>query len=189
MKVNETRPVSQPNRAPSGDDLKKKGAFSKVLEQKAGQEALPGGLPSAPVEPLLRRNDAAEDPAPVRSTVTARDVDGLAHEISIAVRGGDVKEVEIQMDSKTMSGLHIRISKENGRLNVKMQANSAEMSRLLSQQSDALVQRLESRGYSGAVVQVQSTPVAASRDPRGRERRGQDSGGGQNSRDRQNRQQ
>jgi flagellar hook-length control protein FliK len=187
MKTNETRPVSQPQRVPANDDPKKKGAFSKILESKSAEEKTPQILPDAQVQPLLRREEAPEEVAAPR-TVTVSDLDGIAQEIAIAVRGSDLREVEVQMDSKTMGGLQIRISKDNGRLNVRMQSNSAEVSRILAQQSDTLAQRLEGRGYPGAVVHVQSPTTISFGDARGKERRGQDSGERGNSKERQNRQ-
>lgn len=187
MKVQETRGASQPREVKAPEDAKKKGTFAKVLEQKTGEEK----KPEAPVDAaprLLPRNDVTESAAPVKAAATVRDLDGLAHEISIAVRRSDVTEVEIRMDSKTLAGLQIRIAKENGKLNVRLQSNSAEISHMLAQQTDALVQRLESRGYSGAVVQVQSPPPAAFRERPARDGRQQgsrDQGNPDQRRDRQ----
>ncbi|MCX6627862.1 MAG: flagellar hook-length control protein FliK [Candidatus Solibacter sp.] len=187
MKTNETRAASQPQRLPASEVPRKKEAFSKILERKSGEEKTPAVVPQASVQPLLQRNAASEEARPVRGTVTV-DLDGLAREIQVTVRGSDLREVEIQMDSKTMAGLQIRITRENGKLNVRMQTNSADVSRLLAQQSDALAQRLEARGYQGAVVQVQSPSSAGMGDARGKERRGQDSGDRGNSKQRQERQ-
>jgi type III secretion system needle length determinant len=189
MKTNETRAASQPQGVAETADPRKRGAFSKILERKGAEEKPAQPLLEAPLQPLLRLNDAAGEAAPVRAAVTVRDLDGLAQEIAVTVRGADLREVQIQMDSKTMDGLQIRISKENGKLNVRMQANSAEVSRLLAQQSDALVQRLEARGYQGAVVQVQSTPASASGDARSRQRSRQGSGEHRDSREGQGRRQ
>lgn len=159
MKTPETKASAQPRRMNLPEEPKKKGAFAKVLERKAGEEKTPeAGGENAPR--LSPRTDLPEAPVPVRSAASVRDLDGLAHEISISLRGADLKEVHIQMDSKTMAGLQIRISKENGKLNVRLQSESADISRMLAQQTDALAQRLETRGYPGAVVQVQSPPAA-----------------------------
>jgi type III secretion system needle length determinant len=179
MKTNETRPASQPHRMTASDEPKKKGAFSKVLERKAGEEKMPqAAVEAPPVQPMLRPSSASEETHEVRGALPARDLDSLAQEIAVTVRGGDVREVEIRMDSKTMPGLEIRIAKENGKLSVKMQTESADLSRLLAQQTDALAHRLEARGYPGAVVQVQNPTASTFGEARGKDRRGQDSGRG-----------
>lgn len=152
MKTNETRPAAQPRAAAVRDEPKKKGAFAKVLDRKTEE------TPATPIGPaalpqIAGRAGKVESTAPA---CTAPDLDAMVNEIAITLRGTGLREVEVQFDSKTFAGLNVRISKENNRLQVRLQTESAEVSRLLANQTDALVRRLETRGYPAPVVQVKS---------------------------------
>jgi flagellar hook-length control protein FliK len=167
MKTNPVRGEWAPQRVAAKPETAKKGAFAKVLDGKAAaEEKPPTPFPAAP--PLPQLTTAAgkvESPAPVAAP---REIDAVANEIAVAVRNAG--NVEILFDSKTLAGLHVRISKDQNRLTVRLQAQSAEITRLMAQHSDALTQRLEARGYQTPVVQVQNAPTAVFRDrpnPRG----------------------
>lgn len=86
----------------------------------------------------------------------------------------DGKEVQIRFESKTLAGLEARIRKEDGKLKVRLNCDSDSVRQMLSGQTDALTQRLETRGYAGVQVQVQSQPRAETfRDSRSRSHSGQ----------------
>jgi len=164
MKVNEARPSAPASAQKS--DAAKKGAFAKVLEDAKPQPApaLPATAPLAP---------AVEEAAPVRGVVPAKDLDGLAREIGAALRVNEGKEVEIRFDSKTLAGLEIRLRKEDGKLNVKLNCDSPAMKGLLAGEIDGLAQRLETRGYAGVKVELQAEPrPAAFTDTRSRQGQG-----------------
>jgi flagellar hook-length control protein FliK len=146
--------VRAPAPAPAGqaivpEDAKKKGAFAKALSAKAEEPA--PTVWGQPLERVVPYVEAVETPAPIP---TSRVVDGVANEIAVAVRGA--RDVEIQFDSKTLAGLHVRLTNENGRLNVTLRSESPEVCRLLAEHTDALVQRLEAKGYARPVVRMKS---------------------------------
>ena len=67
----------------------------------------------------------------------------------------------------------MRIAKENGRLAVEFTSKSAAVSRMLTDNSSALVQRLESCGYAGATIQVRSASLASGPRAMNQQRSGQ----------------
>ena len=154
MKVNEVRTGAAAPSATQKAEAAKKTAFAKALEEGKPQPA-PALLPTQP--PL----GPVEETAPVRGVVAAKDLDGLAREIGAALRLNDGKEVEIRFDSKTLAGLEIRIRKDDGKLNVKLNCDSPGMNVMLAGQIDGLVERLETRGYAGVKVELQAQPRPA----------------------------
>jgi type III secretion system needle length determinant len=161
VKASEVRSQAAARPATAPEDVKKKAAFAKVLDAKSEEQ--PPAVFGQPVERPFPEVEAAETPAAVQMP---KVVDGVANEIAVAVRGA--RDVEIQFDSKTLAGLHVRVTSENGRLNVTLQSESPEARRLLAQHTDGLVQRLEAKGYARPVVRVK--PGAGGRE-QGRDRR------------------
>jgi hypothetical protein len=160
--VNEVRTGSAPSSTTQKPDAAKKTAFAKALEEGRPQPA-PALLPTPPPAASV------EETAPVCGVVKAKDLDGLAREIGAALRVNDGKEVEIRFDSKTLAGLEIRIRKEDGKLNVKLNCDSPGMNAMIAGQIDGLVERLETRGYAAVKVELRSEPrPAAFHEPRSR---------------------
>jgi flagellar hook-length control protein FliK len=174
MKVNEVRQDTIRAAKTESGEAPKKSGFSKLL-QKEPEKQEPGMPPLASSPAPQPQPEAVQEGAPVRATVTVRDLDNLALEVTVAVRGS--REVEIQFDSKTLDGLNVRIEKEEGKLHVRLATESADVKRMLTAQTEALTNRLEARGYPGAVVQVQSAGEARparspERNPGGRQESG-----------------
>jgi hypothetical protein len=110
----------------------------------------------------------------------------LAHEITAEAPPGGSASVEIQFDSRTLQGLHVRVQKTADRLDVRFSTSSEAVSRLLTANADSLAQALIQRGYVAPSIAVQSAPVAASatsggfrRPARGGDRGQQGQGGSQ----------
>jgi len=179
MKTPDVRPEGPARQVASTTetrDPKKKGAFAKVLDRKLAEEKPAEPAPQQPLPPLVARGEAVAPAAPVHAP---REIDAVASEIAVAVRGPGT--VEISFDSRTMAGLQVRISKDNGRLAVSLQSQSPDICRLMAQHSDALAQRLEARGYPNAVVQVRTPSAPAFRERAAHD--GRREGGGQQQKD------
>lgn len=83
-------------------------------------------------------------------------VNSLVGEITVKMPPGGVKSVDIQFDSRTLQGLHVRIQKEgDSALNVQFSTASDAVSRLLTNKSQALTEALQQRGYVAPVITVQ----------------------------------
>jgi hypothetical protein len=150
MKTNEARTATPPRPAAGRDEPKKKGTFAKVLDRQA-EEKPPALTGQAALPPIAGRAERIESAAPVS---VAPEIEAFVNEIAATVRGDSLGEVEVQFDSKTFSGLNVRISKESNRLHVRLQTESPEIARLLVKQTDVLVRRLEARGYTAPAVHV-----------------------------------
>jgi hypothetical protein len=83
----------------------------------------------------------------------------LVREISV-VAGGH--QVNIELNSSVLKGLHIRIEKQNGAVAIQFQSNSENVSKLISQNIDSLAQGLSDRGVNVADIRVAS----AQNDPK-----------------------
>ena len=150
-------------------DSTKKSAFAKVLQEKApGGKVVPGspprelGDPAAFANPVLNIAPFTNSPQgaeAVHSVALPKALEGLVQEIHASVSSQEAGGVQIQFDSKTLDGLNVKLSKDNGRLSVEMTSKSADVTRLLTQNVNALAQRLEAAGYAGASLQVKTAPV------------------------------
>jgi hypothetical protein len=110
----------------------------------------------------------------------------LVREITAQAPPGGPGSVDIQFDSRTLEGLHVRIQKSDNGLNVLFSTSSEAVSQLLTTNVHSLTQALEQRGYVAPTVTVQRSEGSAS-FPSGDSRpssrhhggRGGDSQGGQ----------
>jgi hypothetical protein len=162
MKTNEARAAAQARPTAVREEPKKKGTFAKVLDEKAEGMQTPPALPQ-----IMGRAEKIKTAAPVS---VAPEIDGIVNEIAVTLRGTGLREVEIQFDSKTFAGLNVRITKENNRLHVRLQTESPEAAHLLTKQTDALVRRLEARGYVAPAVQVRKRQDGRQEQRRERQR-------------------
>jgi flagellar hook-length control protein FliK len=154
VKTSETKPV-----APAEKVKTEKSAFDKLLRNKSTEipeanpaaGAIPLALPNLQMAPVMKKD---ETPGPASS----RLLDNLSAEIVTTLNTKDIKEVQIQFDSKTLAGLQVTIRSEQGKLVVKMQAGNSEVANLLERNTTGLVERLAERGYAGAEVRVDRSP-------------------------------
>jgi hypothetical protein len=168
--------------AVSPEKKKPRTPFSEVLKQPPDAGA---AAPFAPPLPPV-------DPAPVtsgRSVAPGSDalVSSLVREITVHVPPAGAVSVDIQFDSRTLEGLHVRVQKSEQGVEVRLSTSSEAVSRLLTANAQSLTDALAQRGYAAPVVTVQRTqdspaPSSAdsgqpSRDPR--DRGGDGRGGGQ----------
>lgn len=177
-----------------------RGKFSEVLKDKrdrrgsSGSEDLNGeptllgaaepGLTSAtpPAPANIGVVDSGQPAAPTSEALVA----SLVREITVQMPPSGAKSVDIQFDSHTLQGLHVRIQKADSGLHVQFATSSEAISRLLTSNAHALTDALQQRGYVSPVITVQRSggPAAfsggdsrpSSRDRGGRS--GNEQGGG-----------
>jgi hypothetical protein len=86
----------------------------------------------------------------------------IVREIAAQAPPAGTSSVEIQFDSRTLEGLHVRIQKSDNGLNVQFSTSSESVSRLLTTNVHSLTQALEQRGYAAPTITVQRPEAAAS---------------------------
>jgi flagellar hook-length control protein FliK len=79
-------------------------------------------------------------------------------EIQVVTSQAGGKAVEVEMNSRTLEGLRVRIAQDGDRLTVKFSTGSQAISQLLSRHLDQLSQALETKGFHVAPIQVQLRP-------------------------------
>jgi hypothetical protein len=158
------------------------GKFSEVLKQ---QKDRPD---ATDIEDITRTSTLLNDAAPLLAAVTPPAanvgvvdagqaaapssealVASLVREITVQLPPGSAKSVEIQFDSQTLQGLHVRIQKADSGLSVQLSTSSEAVSRLLTNNSHALTEALQQRGYVSPVITVQraeGSPAFSSADSR-----------------------
>src|SRR5262249_221930 len=149
------------------------------------EEQSPTGMPVAAL-PFL-----SFDAAPVESgrEISRPDalLGSLVHEITVAVPSDSSSSVDIQFDSRTLDGLHVRVQNSGGGVDVRFSTSSETVSRLLTANSSSLVEALVQRGYVAPAVSVHPAegsttyPDGGSKpsDRRGGDRGKSDQGSGQ----------
>ena len=140
--------------------------FSKVLNQEKPGKSL-GHDPPSPADPeagppALMAPLASRDVAPVeggRGVASSSDVllASLVQEIATEAPPGGVSSVDMQFDSHTLQGLHVRVEKTGVRLEVHFSTASEAVTRLLTANADRLTEALVQRGYVAPAVSVQKT--------------------------------
>ncbi len=152
-----------------GTDKDKK--FSAVLEKKkqsssqepAADDATAksfSGTPGLLPPPEMSGGPVAKTEQPQAATA-ARMLDKLTDEITVATKESGVKEVQIQLNSKTLEGLKINISKPDaGGIQVQFQTQSNGIATMLQGQTSQLADRLAAKGLTVASISVNRKPGA-----------------------------
>ena len=102
------------------------------------------------------------------------DLQQLVREISVVVNAAGNQQVNIEMNSNVLKGLHIRIERGDAGVAIQFQSTSDQVSGLLSKNLDGLSQALVERGVSVADIRVESPRESA----RARDYKGQSNSGG-----------
>jgi hypothetical protein len=110
----------------------------------------------------------------------------LVQEITVESPPGSGTSVDIQFDSRTLNGLHVRVQKTDDSVDIRFATSSEAVSRLLTANVQSLAEALVQRGYVAPTVSVHqaqySTAFTTSnswRSDRGGERGRHDQGGSQ----------
>ena len=175
MRINDSQPSSSGSEVKTNDHDKsqsdqKDSSFSRILAKKRGSNQedtqsktgkqndtdpslILGGLmgPQALLEQSLQ-------PAQVQGKASVQvppELQGLVREISSMVNVHGNQQVNIELNSNVLKGLHIHIERQkDGAIAVQFQSSSAEVARLLSSNVDALSQGLADRGINVADIRV-----------------------------------
>jgi flagellar hook-length control protein FliK len=206
MKITDPQqPVSDPNLEEDDLDVSEiaesddASAFSQVLSKKReGKEedadTKGGKRADKPFDPaaagLMHAATAVPD-QPIqagqveskRMVAVPPEVQQLVREISVVVNTAGKQQVHIELNSNVMQGLHIRIERQEGAITIQFQSSSADVSRLLLRNADALSQGLVDRGLNVADIRV-TGPQDSTRVPTHKYRSGsgQSQGRGQGGR-------
>jgi flagellar hook-length control protein FliK len=157
---------------------KKKGSDQETAQLKRGKstesETNPMGSVFAQGGKLL---DPSIQAAPVESKHIVGvpvELQHLVREISVVVNAAGNQQVNIEMNSNVLKGLHVHIERREGTVAIQFQSASDEVAGLLSKNLDALSQGLADRGVSVADIHVEGPKEYS----RAREYKGQANSGG-----------
>jgi flagellar hook-length control protein FliK len=195
MRIDDSQPsssdpaVKSGTRDKSSTDQNKDSSFSKVLakkregkqddtESKPGKQKdtdpgmIPPGLLAGP-QALLEQSmqpTAVQSKSPVQ---VPPELQGLVREISSLVNVKGNQQVNIELNSNVLKGLHIQIERQkDGAIAIKFQSSSEAVTQLLSKNMDALSQGLIDRGVNVADINVSGSRESST----GTESSGQGSG-------------
>ena len=170
MRIDDSQPSSSDSAVKSGDrdksstEQNKDSSFSKVLakkrdgkqddaDAKTGKQKdtdpglIPGlmGGPQALLEQSMQPT-AVQSKSPVQ---LPPELQGLVREISSLVNVKGNQQVNIELNSNVLKGLHIQIERQkDGAIAIQFQSSSEAVSQLLSKNMDALSQGLVDRGVN-----------------------------------------
>jgi flagellar hook-length control protein FliK len=111
----------------------------------------------------------------------------LVQEITVEAPPGANASVDIQFDSRTLEGLHVRVQKAGDAIEIKFSTASEAVSHLLTANTPELTEALTQLGYVAPNVSVQrvqqdSISSSAGESARGRSRHNREQRQGQNRR-------
>jgi flagellar hook-length control protein FliK len=186
MKIDDSQPVDDPSI--NTDDMEsddvdaqstqpddQPSPFSQVLAKKKAQERDSAstrpekkGEESRLASPGFVRPDEFRNVAgPVggleskRAVALPADLQQLVREISVVMNKSGQQQVQIEMNSNVLQGLHIRIERQEGALAIQFQTDSQQVSSLISRNLDSLSQSLSNLGESGVDIRVTSPKEAS----------------------------
>jgi flagellar hook-length control protein FliK len=92
----------------------------------------------------------------------------LVREISVAVNAAGQHQVQIEMNSEVLKGLHIRIERNDAGVGIQFQSTSEDVGLLVSKNLGSLVQGLAERGVTVAGIQVLTPAASGNREQKAR---------------------
>lgn len=174
MKVDDARiPIAGTGKIPPGKRARSaSGSFSEILEGKLenagarkGQKGEPFPQPDdaafalAAVMPAEQNQAGMVSEPPVETRSEAASIQGLAHEILVVAQPNGQRGIELQFNSKTLDGLHVKISQEQDQISIRFSTASASVSDLIARNLDQLSDALQHKGLQLAPIQVEVTPT------------------------------
>ena len=137
---------------------KKQGANQEGAKSKGGQRSQSALIPTAAgflQEPkIFDQSVQAAKTEGKPGVALPVELQQLVREISVVVNAAGKQQVHIELNSNVLKGLHIRIERQDGAVNIQFQSGSDEVARLLSRNVDTLSQGLADRGVSVADIHV-----------------------------------
>ena len=85
----------------------------------------------------------------------------LLQEITVQAPPGSNASVDIQFDSRTLQGLHVRVQKAGEGVQIQFSTSSETISRLLTANAQSLSDALLQRGYVSPTVSIQQPSAPA----------------------------
>ena len=179
MKIDDSQPADDPSvntddiesddvdsQSTQSDDAPS--AFSQLLAKKKAQER---DTASSRTEKkgeearfgnpgLTRPEDFRNVAGPVgslegkRTVALPADLQQLVREISVVMNKAGNQQVQIEMNSNVLKGLHIRIERQEAGLAIQFQTDSQQVSSLISRNLDSLSQTLSNLGEGGVDIRV-----------------------------------
>ncbi len=195
MRINDSQPSSDPDLKTQDTDSSKKSdddkpsGFSKLLAKKKGADQDTGSLSKGksaegelnPNVMMFAQGERTFGQAMQAGQIDSKhivalpaDLQQLVREISVVVNASGNQQVNIEMNSKTLQGLHVQIERREGAVSIQFQSNSDQVASLLSKNVESLSQGLADRGVNVAEIRVSSPRESA----RLRDFRGQSNSGG-----------
>lgn len=130
----------------------------KIAKDEAEQAAAAPSSQPGYVAPLEARAQQVESPRPVYE---ARQIKGIVQEIQTVVHPGGKTQVDIQLNSQTLDGLQIRITRDDtGKIAIQFSTQSDDVSQLLDRNMGNLTQSLAGRGLQVAGIQIVNPALA-----------------------------
>jgi len=189
MRITDVPPDSDPSVSNTDDSNvqqeKDESAFAKMLakrreasqieNQPQGTAKKQSDVNSGTVDPMLQQPVAFQgsiQPSAVEAkhiVAVPPELQQLVKEISVAVNSAGNHQVNIEMNSNVLKGLHIRIERGDAGMTIQFQSTSDQVSALLQNNMPALSQGLADRGVRVSDIRVTATRDASrSRDTRNR---------------------
>lgn len=142
-----------------GGELSESGEMAERTAVLARSDADPS--PSAPFTPVAAVAQQTQMPAEVeapRSVAEPRLIQGIVSEIVMAAEPGGTQEVQIQLNSRTLDGLKINISKDAaGEIAVKFITANENVAQMLQRNVQTLSHSLAAKCLPVAGIQVQTS--------------------------------
>lgn len=196
MRISDSQPApSDPEVSTENVDSSQKSnddqpsTFSQLLAKKKGAQQEEGSMkrfkstegdsdPSGAVFPQTGKMfDSPMQAVEVESkhvVALPTDLQQLVREISVVVNAAGNQQVNIEMNSNVLKGLHVRIERTEGGVAIQFQSTSDQVAGLLTKNLEALSQGLADRGVSVADVRVEGPKEMA----RAKDYKGQSNSGG-----------
>jgi flagellar hook-length control protein FliK len=153
---------------------KRSGSFDRILRMKeaqakseqnqqpateGAQQALASNsmIDGRPFLPLSEsENNKSSHPVSSAGAPRSTQIQSIVHEIVSQIRSATNKDgsrsVEIEFDSKTLQGLQVKISAEQGTLSIQFSTQSEQVAALLAQHKPELISALASDGFKTAGI-------------------------------------
>lgn len=175
MKITSNPETAGASCASDGAEERPRKRFSEVLEKKKQRDenSLPQAVPACAMPlPFSSLCDVA--PVDAGPSIAGHELEpllaSLVQEIMVVAPARGPASVEIQFDSRTLNGLHVRIEKAGESLEIRLSTSSDAVSRLLATNVPMLAEALVQRGYVAPRILVQpaqgSTPSSTGESTR-----------------------
>ncbi|HZQ94289.1 MAG TPA: type III secretion HpaP family protein [Candidatus Sulfotelmatobacter sp.] len=96
-----------------------------------------------------------------RAVALPADLQQLVREITVRLNKEGLQQVQIEMNSNVLKGLHIQIERQAGNLAIQFQTDSLQVSSLITRNLESLSQSLSNLGQGNVNIRVTSSKGAS----------------------------